>query len=59
MSALLFSFLLAGGAFAAGIVGALTGEGGGILLVPTLVLVFGVNMHNAAGASLIAVTATS
>ncbi len=59
MSALLFSILLAGGAFAAGIVGALTGEGGGILLVPTLVLIFGVNMHNAAGASIIAVMMTS
>ena len=59
MSALLFLFLLAIGAFAAGIVGALTGEGGGILLVPTLVLIFGVNMHNAAGASIIAVMMTS
>ncbi len=59
MSALLFLFLVATGAFAAGIVGALTGEGGGILLVPTLVLIFGVNMHNAAGASIIAVMMTS
>ena len=59
MSALLFLFLVATGAFAAGIVGALTGEGGGILLVPTLVLIFDVNMHNAAGASIIAVMMTS
>lgn len=59
MSALAFSILVAVGAFAAGIVGALTGEGGGILLVPTLVLIFGVNMHNAAGASIIAVMMTS
>jgi uncharacterized protein len=59
MAALPFSLLLAAGAFAAGIVGALTGEGGGILLVPTLVLVFDVNMHNAAGASIIAVMMTS
>lgn len=59
MSALPFLLLLVVGAFAAGIVGALTGEGGGIILVPMLVLIFGVNMHNAAGASLVAVTATS
>lgn len=59
MSALLFLFLVAISAFAAGIVGALTGEGGGILLVPALVLVFDVNMHNAAGASIIAVMMTS
>ncbi|MEJ2007818.1 MAG: sulfite exporter TauE/SafE family protein [Acidobacteriota bacterium] len=59
MEALPFLFLVAAGAFSAGIVGALTGEGGGIILVPMLVLIFDVNMHNAAGASLIAVTATS
>ncbi|HUX09982.1 MAG TPA: sulfite exporter TauE/SafE family protein, partial [Terriglobia bacterium] len=34
-------------------------EGGGIILVPMLVLLFDDNMHNAAGASLMAVTATS
>jgi uncharacterized membrane protein YfcA len=59
MSALPYLALVAAGAFAAGIVGALTGEGGGVLLVPTLVLIFGVNMHNAAGASIIAVMMTS
>ena len=59
MEALPYLSLVAAGAFAAGIVGALTGEGGGIILVPMLVLLFDVNMHNAAGASLIAVTATS
>lgn len=59
MSALLFLSLVAAGGLAAGIVGALTGEGGGILLVPTLVLGLGVNMHNAAGASIIAVMMTS
>ncbi|HXH49755.1 MAG TPA: sulfite exporter TauE/SafE family protein [Terriglobia bacterium] len=59
MSALPYLALVATGAFAAGIVGALTGEGGGVLLVPTLVLIFGVNMHNAAGASIIAVMMTS
>ncbi len=59
MSALVFLSLVAAGGLAAGVLGALTGEGGGILLVPVLVLVLHVNMHNAAGASIIAVTMTS
>ncbi len=59
MAAWLFLFLVAVGGAAAGMVGALTGEGGGILLVPVLVLLLHVNLHNAAGASLIAVTMTS
>ena len=40
-------------------VGALTGLGGGIILVPMLVLIFHIHMRYAAGASLIAVIATS
>ncbi len=59
MSALLFLALVAAGGIGAGILGALTGEGGGILLVPVLVLLLHVNLHNAAGASIIAVTMTS
>ncbi len=59
MSAFLHSILLMCGAFATGIVGALTGLGGGVILVPMLVLLFDVNMRYAAGASLIAVIATS
>ncbi len=43
----------------AGVVGALTGLGGGVVLVPVLVLVFGCDIHYAAGASLISVIATS
>ena len=42
-----------------GLVGALTGLGGGVLLVPMLVLLFHVNVHYAVGASLISVIATS
>ncbi len=59
MSSLLLSGLLALAAFATGVVGALTGLGGGIILVPMLVLLFDVNLRNAAGASLVAVIATS
>jgi uncharacterized protein len=43
----------------AGLVGALTGLGGGVVLVPILVLGFACDIHYAAGASLISVIATS
>jgi uncharacterized protein len=59
MSALEFTVLVALGAAAAGLVGALTGLGGGIILVPLLTLGFGVNLRYAAGASLVSVIATS
>jgi uncharacterized membrane protein YfcA len=45
--------------FGAGVVGAVLGLGGGILLVPLLTMVFGINLHYAMGASLISVIATS
>jgi uncharacterized protein len=47
------------GAFGAGFVGALTGLGGGIVIVPLLVLGCGVDLRYAIGASLVAVIATS
>jgi uncharacterized protein len=59
MSTSLILILMAFGAFATGVVGALTGLGGGIILVPMLVLIFHIHMRYAAGASLIAVIATS
>ena len=46
-------------AFLAGIIGALFGIGGGIILVPTLTLAFGLPAHEAIGASIVAVVATS
>jgi uncharacterized membrane protein YfcA len=54
-----FTALLFGGSVLAGILGALTGLGGGVVLVPMLVLFLGVDMHYAIGASLISVIATS
>lgn len=59
MSTSLVLVLMACGSFITGIVGALTGLGGGIILVPMLVLIFHIHMRYAAGASLIAVIATS
>ena len=53
------SALVGGGAFAAGWLGALTGLGGGIIIVPMLTLLFGVDIRYAIGASLISVIATS
>jgi len=43
----------------AGSIGVLVGMGGGIILVPMLILLFHVNAHYAVGASLISVIATS
>jgi hypothetical protein len=51
-------YLLAGG-FVAGTFGALLGLGGGVLLIPFLVMVLGVPMHQAIATSIIAVIATS
>lgn len=59
MNALEFSLLLWVGSLAAGFLGSLTGLGGGVVIVPLLTLVFGVNIRYAIGASLISVIATS
>ena len=45
--------------FGAGLLGALTGLGGGVVIVPVLALGFGVDLHYAIGASLVSVIATS
>jgi uncharacterized membrane protein YfcA len=47
------------GSFLAGLLGALTGLGGGVVVVPLLALGFGVDIRYAIGASLISVIATS
>lgn len=54
-----FSSLIGAGAFCAGLLGSLTGLGGGVIIVPLLTIVFGVDLHYAIGASLISVIATS
>lgn len=43
----------------AGFIGALTGLGGGVVIIPALVLIFHIDIHYAMGASLISVIATS
>jgi uncharacterized protein len=59
MSTLAFTLLVGLGSFAAGLLGALTGLGGGVVVVPLLTLGFGVDFRYAVGASLVAVIATS
>lgn len=59
MTILVFSALLLMFAFLAGMLGALTGLGGGIVVIPVLVLLFHIDIHYAMGAALISVIATS
>jgi uncharacterized membrane protein YfcA len=54
-----FTGVIALGSFIAGFLGALTGLGGGVVLVPLLALALGVDIRYAIGASLVAVIATS
>ena len=54
-----FSTLTGVGALLAGFLGALTGLGGGVVIVPMLVLLLGVDIRYAIGASLVSVIATS
>jgi uncharacterized membrane protein YfcA len=51
--------LIFGGATLAGFVGAITGLGGGVVIVPLLTLALGADIRYAIGASLISVIATS
>jgi uncharacterized protein len=55
----LFTAILFFGSLLAGFLGALTGLGGGVVVVPLLTLVFGVDIRYAVGASLVSVIATS
>src|SRR6516225_1880203 len=59
MNVLEFTSVLSTGAFAAGLVGSLTGLGGGVVIVPLLTIAMGVDIRYAVGASLVSVIATS
>jgi len=59
MTLFAFTGLLFFGSVAAGLLGALTGLGGGVLLIPLLTLGFHVDIRYAVGVSLISVIATS
>jgi uncharacterized membrane protein YfcA len=55
----IFALVILGGSLLAGLLGALTGLGGGVVLVPMLAILFKVDLRYAIGASLISVIATS
>ena len=59
MTILLFTCILFVASLAAGLLGSLTGLGGGVVIIPLLTLVFKVDIHYAIGTSLISVIATS
>jgi hypothetical protein len=59
MNVLEFTVVVALGSFLAGFLGALTGLGGGVVIVPLLALGFGIDIRYAIGASLVSVIATS
>lgn len=54
-----FTMLVWLGSLMAGLLGSLTGLGGGVVIVPLLALAFGVDIRYAIGASLVSVIATS
>jgi uncharacterized membrane protein YfcA len=59
VNAVEFTLIVAVGSFVAGLLGSLTGLGGGVVIVPLLTLAFGVDIRYAIGASLVSVIATS
>jgi uncharacterized protein len=59
MNALLLTALIWICSLAAGLLGSLTGLGGGVVIVPVLALLFKINIRYAMGASLVSVIATS
>src|SRR5271169_170342 len=59
MTILTFTVVVAIVSFVAGLLGSLTGLGGGVVLVPLLTIFFHVDIRYAIGASLVSVIATS
>lgn len=59
MTILAFTLILLLAAYSAGLLGSLTGLGGGVVIIPVLTLGFGVDFHYAVGAALVSSIATS
>lgn len=59
MTILLFTLIIFLGSILAGLLGSLTGLGGGVVIIPMLTLLLGVDIRYAIGTSIVAVIATS
>lgn len=59
MLVILFFLVLFLASIAAGILGSIAGIGGGLVVIPVLTLLFGVDIHYAIGASIVSIIATS
>ena len=59
MSVIVFTIIILIGAYFAGLLGSLTGLGGGVVIIPLLTILLKVDIHYAIGASLVSVIATS
>jgi uncharacterized membrane protein YfcA len=59
MSVIVLTLIILVGSYFAGLLGSLTGLGGGVVIIPLLTLLLGVDIHYAIGASLVSVIATS
>ena len=59
MTILTFTLILLLAAYCAGLLGSLTGLGGGVVVIPVLTLGFGLDFHYAIGAALVSSIATS
>ncbi len=59
MEPLTFFVILFGSSVVAGALGAMLGLGGGVIIIPILTLMAGLNIHYAIGASIVSVIATS
>ncbi|MBS1587106.1 MAG: sulfite exporter TauE/SafE family protein [Bacteroidetes bacterium] len=59
MSILVFTLIILVGAFIAGLLGSLTGLGGGVVIIPLLTLGFNIDIRYAIGTSLVAIIANS
>jgi uncharacterized membrane protein YfcA len=59
MSVIVFTVIILFGSYFAGLLGSLTGLGGGVVIIPLLTLMLHVDIHYAIGASLVSVIATS
>jgi len=59
MSVAVLTLIVLVGSYFAGLLGSLTGLGGGVVIIPLLTLLLNVNIHYAIGAALVSVIATS